>query len=54
MRFASALVPCLALIATDRSVAVADETSTGDKLRILYSNRFTFTDAGVPRSRSRS
>lgn len=28
--------------------ALADETSTGDKLRILYSNRFTFTDDGVP------
>jgi stage II sporulation protein D len=41
-----ALVPWLALFATDR--AAADETSTGDKLRILYSNRFTFTDSGVP------
>lgn len=28
--------------------ALADETSTGDKLRILYSNRFTFTDDGIP------
>jgi len=28
--------------------AAADETSTGDKLRILYSNRFTFTSTGVP------
>lgn len=26
----------------------ADETSSGDKLRILNSNRFTFTDAGLP------
>ncbi len=28
--------------------ALADETSTGDKLRILYSNRFTFDDRGIP------
>ncbi len=28
--------------------AIADETSTGDKLRILYSNRFTFTDDRLP------
>jgi len=28
--------------------AFGDETSTGDKLRILYSNRFTFTDDGLP------
>lgn len=28
--------------------ASADETSAGDKLRILYSNRFTFTDDGLP------
>ncbi len=28
--------------------ARADETSTGDKLRILYSSRFTFTDDGLP------
>ena len=28
--------------------ALADETSTGDKLRILHSNRFTFTDQGIP------
>src|SRR5690349_19698793 len=26
----------------------ADETSTADKLRILYSSRFTFTDDGLP------
>lgn len=26
----------------------ADETSSNDKLRILYSNRFTFTDDGTP------
>lgn len=48
MRLAFALAPCLALLVTDRSVAIADETSTGDKLRILYSSRFTFTDSGVP------
>ncbi len=29
-------------------VARADETSATDKLRILYSTRFTFTDDGVP------
>lgn len=28
--------------------AAADETSTGDKLRILYSSRFTFTSKGIP------
>ena len=28
--------------------AIADETSTGDKLRILYSKRFNFTDDGLP------
>lgn len=30
------------------SPAAADETSTADKLRILYSSRFTFTDDGLP------
>jgi SpoIID/LytB domain protein len=39
----SALV--LALVA---SVAQADDTSSTDKLRILYSTRFTFTDDGLP------
>src|SRR5687768_5610767 len=29
-------------------VASADETSATDKLRILYSTRFTFTDDGLP------
>lgn len=29
-------------------IAHADETSASDKLRILYSTRFTFTDDGVP------
>ena len=28
--------------------AAADETSAGDKLRILYSNRLTFTDSATP------
>ncbi len=41
---ALALVPILATA----SRALADETSTGDKLRILYSSRFTFTDDGLP------
>jgi len=30
------------------TTAWSDETSTGDKLRILYSSRFTFTDDGLP------
>lgn len=30
------------------AAAAADETSTTDKLRILYSSRFTFTDDGLP------
>lgn len=42
----------LALIATALAaapaVALADETSATDKLRILYSTRFTFTDDGLP------
>jgi len=29
-------------------VRAADETSSGDKLRMLYSNQFTFTDEGLP------
>ena len=40
--------PLLALIALTSTVAVADETSATDKLRILYSTRFTFTDDGLP------
>lgn len=35
-------------IAGELSAHAADETSTGDKLRILYSNRFTFDDRGIP------
>src|SRR5262245_55573392 len=37
-----------ALAAVRPATATADETSTGDKLRILYSSRFSFTDAGLP------
>ncbi len=43
--FPIALVPLLALLPAS---AGADETSATDKLRILYSTRFTFTDTGVP------
>src|SRR5262245_63394037 len=38
----------LTLVAVLSSPAAADDTSTGDKLRILYSSRFTFTDDGLP------
>src|SRR5215471_16436205 len=44
---AIALLAPLVLLAA-RGLARADETSTGDKLRILYSSRFTFTDDGLP------
>src|SRR5882757_2013927 len=37
----------LALLALTPA-ARADETSATDKLRILYSTRFTFTDDGLP------
>jgi SpoIID/LytB domain protein len=37
-----------ALFALARPAAAEDETSAGDKLRILYSSRFTFTEAGDP------
>ena len=43
--FAVAMVATFWLLA---GVAAADETSATDKLRILYSTRFTFTDDGVP------
>jgi SpoIID/LytB domain protein len=43
---ASAAIALAAL--THAGAARADETSTGDKLRILYANRFTFTDDGLP------
>jgi hypothetical protein len=38
----------LPLIAMAPAIAPADETSASDKLRILYSTRFTFTDDGLP------
>jgi stage II sporulation protein D len=38
----------LALMLLVPGVGVADETSATDKLRILYSTRFTFTEEGVP------
>lgn len=37
----------LAVLAVSAAWA-ADETSSGDKLRIIYSNRFTFDDRGIP------
>jgi stage II sporulation protein D len=37
-----------AVAAGPGSPALADETSATDKLRILYSTRFTFTDDGLP------
>lgn len=46
LRILSAL--SLTLLAALWLTAAADETSAGDKLRILYSNRFTFTDDGLP------
>jgi stage II sporulation protein D len=44
MRFLTAT----ALVCLLGSAASADETSTSDKLRILYSSRFTFTPDGLP------
>ncbi|HEY1555285.1 MAG TPA: SpoIID/LytB domain-containing protein [Kofleriaceae bacterium] len=38
----------LVLVALAAGVAHADETSATDKLRILYSSRFSFTDGGLP------
>ncbi len=38
----------LPLVALAPSAAPADETSATDKLRILYSTRFTFTEGGLP------
>src|SRR5215831_1821519 len=43
-----ALVPLVVFAFAPSGPARADETSTGDKLRILYSSRFTFTDDGLP------
>ena len=39
---------CVLALALVAGVAHADETSATDKLRILYSTRFTFTDDGLP------
>ncbi|MBE7448273.1 MAG: SpoIID/LytB domain-containing protein [Kofleriaceae bacterium] len=41
-------VALVAVVAAPARPAAADETSTADKLRILYSSRFTFTDDGLP------
>lgn len=41
-------VVCIFLLAALAAPARADETSATDKLRILYSTRFTFTDDGLP------
>ncbi|MDB4954291.1 MAG: SpoIID/LytB domain protein [Myxococcales bacterium] len=38
----------IAAFAITGGIALADDTSTSDKLRILYSTRFTFTDDGLP------
>jgi SpoIID/LytB domain protein len=43
-----ALLAALAASAALAGPAAADETSATDKLRILYSTRFTFTDDGLP------
>jgi len=43
--FRAGLVALALLVA---AAARADDTSSSDKLRILYSTRFTFTDTGVP------
>lgn len=45
--FVLAFVVAFALMSLS-GVAHADETSATDKLRILYSTRFTFTDDGLP------
>ncbi len=37
-----------ALVCAPTARALADDTSASDKLRILYSTRFTFTDDGLP------
>jgi SpoIID/LytB domain protein len=42
------LAAAAAAILATSSPARADETSATDKLRILYSTRFTFTDDGLP------
>ncbi|MBL9015171.1 MAG: SpoIID/LytB domain-containing protein [Myxococcales bacterium] len=45
--FVLAFVAAFVLLSLS-GVAHADETSATDKLRILYSTRFTFTDEGLP------
>jgi SpoIID/LytB domain protein len=42
------LLAALSLALLPAGVSTADETSATDKLRILYSTRFTFTESGVP------
>jgi SpoIID/LytB domain protein len=42
------LVVVFVFVGVTVGVARADETSASDKLRILYSTRFTFTDDGLP------
>ena len=42
------MVRALAIVCVLVAVAHADDTSASDKLRILYSTRFTFTDDGLP------
>jgi hypothetical protein len=42
------LAAACALAAVRSPAARADDTSATDKLRILYSSRFTFTDEGLP------
>src|SRR5450432_1130306 len=37
-----------ACVVISAGTARADDTSASDKLRILYSTRFTFTDDGLP------
>jgi stage II sporulation protein D len=44
----TAVVASLVSVFALAPAARADDTSTGDKLRILYSSRFTFTDDGLP------
>jgi stage II sporulation protein D len=44
----TAVVASLVSVLALAPAARADDTSTGDKLRILYSSRFTFTDDGLP------
>src|SRR5829696_8787521 len=42
------MVRALAIVCVLAAVAHADDTSASDKLRILYSTRFTFNDDGLP------